>query len=59
LKIAFDLDSSLSKLSYDELKSLLRSSKKRIEENLENFGESAEKLFLFKRLEELRSREKK
>jgi len=59
LKIAFELDSSLAKNSYDEIKILSQSDDAElIEEKINEFGDSAEKLYLFKRLEELKSKTK-
>lgn len=57
LKIAFDLNSSLAKNSYDEIRELSQSSDlELIESKISEFGDSAEKLFLFKRLKELKSK---
>lgn len=59
LKVAFDLNTSLAKNSYDEITKLTKSNDATlIEEKINEFGDSAEKLFLFKRLEELKSKEK-
>ncbi len=56
LQSAFDLDSSLSKKSYDEMQSLLKNgTQKQIEDSINEFGESAEKLFLYKKLQDLKS----
>jgi restriction system-associated AAA family ATPase len=58
LKTAFDLDTTLSKQSYDELNVLLKTgSRSEIQNKINEFGDSAEKLFLFKRLEELKNQE--
>ncbi len=55
LKIAFDLNTSLAKNSYDEIKKLsLSNDAKLIENKINEFGDSAEKLYLFQRLEELK-----
>jgi restriction system-associated AAA family ATPase len=55
LKTAFDLDTSLSKESYDQLQNLIKTgSLTEIEKKINEFGDSAEKLFLFKRMEELK-----
>lgn len=60
LQSAFDLDTSLSKKSFDEMQSLLKNGTlKEIEESINDFGESAEKLFLFKKLQELKGKVKK
>jgi len=60
LQSAFDLDTSLSKKSFDEMQSLLKNGTlKEIEEGINDFGESAEKLFLFKKLQELKGKVKK
>lgn len=57
LKTAFDLESPLSKQSYDELHDLLKNgSLLEIQQKIDEFGDSAEKLFLFKRLEELKNK---
>ncbi|MBL7883493.1 MAG: restriction system-associated AAA family ATPase [Bacteroidia bacterium] len=59
LKVAFDLESSLSKKSYDEIQDLIKSKDiDLIKKKIEEFGDSAEKLFLFKRLEELKAAKK-
>jgi restriction system-associated AAA family ATPase len=59
LKVAFDLNTSLAKNSYDEITALTKSNDAvLIEEKINEFGDSAEKLFLFKRLEELKPKKK-
>ncbi len=59
LKIAFDIEYSISERSLEELKTLQKSrSIPKIEEKIEEFGDSAEKLFLFKHLEDLKARKK-
>ena len=59
LKIAFDLNTSLAKNSYDEIKELSQSENSgTIEAKISEFGDSAEKLYLFKRIEELKSKNK-
>jgi restriction system-associated AAA family ATPase len=56
LKTAFDLDTSISTQSYKELNDLLKNgSLQDIQQGIDDFGDSAEKLFLFKRLEELKN----
>ncbi len=55
LKVAFDLNTSLAKKSYDEIQTLLKSNDAElIQSKLDEFGDSAEKLYLFKRLEDLK-----
>jgi restriction system-associated AAA family ATPase len=55
LKTAFDLDTTLSEKSFEEIKSLLESEDaNEIEKRLSDFGESAEKFYLLKRIEELK-----
>lgn len=59
LKVAFDIDTSLAKKSFDEIQDLLRSEDTElIKSKLKEFGDSAEKLYLFKRLETLKSAKK-
>jgi restriction system-associated AAA family ATPase len=59
LKVAFDLDTSLSKKSFDEINELMSSNNAElIQEKINEFGDSAEKLYLFKKLEQLKGSKK-
>lgn len=55
LKMAFEMDSTISEKSLDEIRKLQKStSVKNIEKGLTEFGDSVEKLFLLQKLEQLK-----
>ena len=55
LKVAFDMDTTVSEKSLDEIRDLQKSSDiEEIEDKMDDFGESVEKFFLYNRLEQLK-----
>ncbi|WP_029274558.1 restriction system-associated AAA family ATPase [Pedobacter borealis] len=58
LQSAFELESSLSKKSFDEMQSLLKNGTlQELEDGIKEFGESGEKFFLFKKLQDLKNKD--
>ena len=55
LKVAFDMDTTVSEKSLEEIRDLQKSSDiEEIEDRMDDFGESVEKFFLYNRLEQLK-----
>lgn len=58
LKIAFGMEDTVSEKSLDEIRELQKSKNiEEIEDKLDEYGESAEKFYLYSRIEELKSKE--